>query len=72
MQVTSKNPSIHLLTVRVWSEVSPNGKEEWRGSVRYGLNGTTQYFNGWAALIDVVKELTEKPQVDLKSSYDDA
>ncbi|MCB0087764.1 MAG: hypothetical protein KDE54_07615 [Caldilineaceae bacterium] len=50
-------PTTHLFTIRVWQEEVARGVFEWRGSVRYGLDGQVAYFAGGDSLDDVA--LTE-------------
>ncbi|MEZ4663272.1 MAG: hypothetical protein R2911_37480 [Caldilineaceae bacterium] len=46
-------PTTHLFTIRVWQEEVERGVFEWRGSVRYGLDGQVAYFAGRDSLDDV-------------------
>ncbi|MEZ4707463.1 MAG: hypothetical protein R3A44_09670 [Caldilineaceae bacterium] len=46
-------PTTHLFTIRVWQEEVERGVFEWRGSVRYGLDGQVAYFAGSDSLDDV-------------------
>ena len=56
------DPTTHLFTLRIWQEEVESGVYEWRGSIRYGIDGQVLHFAGWdsldnVSLADVMKQM---------------
>jgi hypothetical protein len=49
------SPVSHLFTLRIWQEVLGDGRNEWRGQVRYVLTGETYYFRQWDQLQETLR-----------------
>ena len=58
-EVTAKPPS-QLFTVRIWPELSDQGKVAWRGKVQHVPNGAWRYFQGGDGLIAFLQSQVEE------------
>lgn len=45
----------HLFMLRVWVEALGDERSEWRGEIKYVLNGETYYFRQWSQLRDTLR-----------------
>jgi len=59
---TAKPPS-QLFTVRIWSELSDQGRVAWRGKVQHVPNGAWRYFQDWDTLTAFLQTRVEELMV---------
>ena len=52
-------PSSQLFTVRIWPELSNQGRIVWRGKVQHVPNGAWRYFQDGAGLIAFLQSQVE-------------
>jgi hypothetical protein len=47
----------YFFTIRMWPEECADGSTEWRGQVRWVINGDTHYFREWTSLVKFLENV---------------
>lgn len=56
----SRDPPNRFFTLRLWPEERGEEESVWRGRIQNTANGEVRYFQGWAALREILLLLTEE------------
>ncbi len=56
MSQQTRSPPSHFFTLRLWEEESIGEESVWRGRIQYIADGEVRYFQGWEALVEMLRK----------------
>ena len=65
----AQQPTSHLFTLRIWSEVEKDGITRWRGKLCHVSSGDIRHFLGWSALVPLLLDILRHQPEGSTSDY---